>query len=163
MSNTGPLVLRFYYPRNLQELRLDVLKSRKKRLYLISDTTKPTKRLVCLRPVWSVFAKPSVGSQGPMAASCGQGRLIRLGRCPGWSESFFAGCVSHFVGFVMLWLNLYSQSHAYTFIYLVFQHLSRLMTKPTKWVWAHRRLRSAWASTQSDQSLRCPNEETLGP
>ena len=28
---------------------------------------------------------------------------------------------------------------------------------------AQRRLRSAWASTQSDQSLRCPHEETLGP
>ena len=28
---------------------------------------------------------------------------------------------------------------------------------------AHRRLRSAWASIQSDQSLRYPYEETLGP
>ena len=28
---------------------------------------------------------------------------------------------------------------------------------------AHRRLRSAWASAQSDQSLRCPHEECLGP
>ena len=25
------------------------------------------------------------------------------------------------------------------------------------------RIRSAWASVQSDQSLRCPHEETLGP
>ena len=33
--------------------------------------------------------------------------------------------------------------------------MSRLMTKPTKWLCAQRRLRSAWASTQSDQSLRC--------
>ena len=32
--------------------------------------------------------------------------------------------------------------------------MSRLMTKPTKWVGAQRRLRSAWASAQSDQSLR---------
>ena len=30
-------------------------------------------------------------------------------------------------------------------------------------MWAHRRLRSAWASGQSDQSLRCPHEESLGP
>ena len=29
------------------------------------------------------------------------------------------------------------------------------MTKPTKWVCARQRLRSAWASAQSDQSLRC--------
>ena len=36
------------------------------------------------------------------------------------------------------------------------------MTKPTKWVCAQRILRSAWASAQSDQSLRCPHEETLG-
>ena len=30
--------------------------------------------------------------------------------------------------------------------------MSHLMTKPTKWLCAQRRLRSAWASTQSDQS-----------
>ena len=33
--------------------------------------------------------------------------------------------------------------------------MSRLMTKPTKWVCAQQRLRSAWASTQSDQSSLC--------
>ena len=33
--------------------------------------------------------------------------------------------------------------------------LSRDMTKPTKLVCAQRRLRSAWASAQSDRSLRC--------
>ena len=32
---------------------------------------------------------------------------------------------------------------------------SHLVTKPTKWLCAQRRLRSAWASAQSDQSLRC--------
>ena len=37
------------------------------------------------------------------------------------------------------------------------------MTKPTKWLCAQWRLRSAWASAQSDQSLRCPHEESLGP
>ena len=37
------------------------------------------------------------------------------------------------------------------------------MTKPTKWVRAQRRLRSAWASALSEQSLRCPHEESLGP
>ena len=31
----------------------------------------------------------------------------------------------------------------------------RLVTKPTKWMCAQQRLRSAWASAQSDQSLRC--------
>ena len=42
-------------------------------------------------------------------------------------------------------------------------HLSRDMTKPAKWVCAQRRRRSAWVSAQSDQSLRYPQEETLGP
>ena len=32
------------------------------------------------------------------------------------------------------------------------QHMSRNATKPTKWVCTQRRLRSAWASAQSDQS-----------
>ena len=35
--------------------------------------------------------------------------------------------------------------------------------KANKMTCAQRRLRSAWASTQSDQNLRCPHEETLGP
>ena len=38
---------------------------------------------------------------------------------------------------------------------------SRDMTKPTKWLCTQRRLRSAWASAQSDQSLCCPHEESL--
>ena len=37
------------------------------------------------------------------------------------------------------------------------------MSKPTKWVCAQRRLRSAWASAQTDQSLHYPHEESLGP
>ena len=37
------------------------------------------------------------------------------------------------------------------------------MTKATNWLCAQRRLRSAWASAQSDQSLRCPHEESLDP
>ena len=40
-------------------------------------------------------------------------------------------------------------------------YMSRDMTKPTKWLCAQRRLRSAWASAQSDQRLRCPHEESL--
>ena len=35
------------------------------------------------------------------------------------------------------------------------REMSQDMTKPTKWLCAQRRLRSAWASAQSDQSLRC--------
>ena len=40
-------------------------------------------------------------------------------------------------------------------------YMSRDMARPTKWLCAQRR--SAWASAQSDQSLRCPHEEALGP
>ena len=42
-------------------------------------------------------------------------------------------------------------------------YMSRDMTKPTKRLCTQRRLRSAWASAPSDQSLRCPHEEALGP
>ena len=41
--------------------------------------------------------------------------------------------------------------------------VSRDVIKPTKWLCAQRRLRSAWASAQSDKSIRSPHEETLGP
>ena len=44
-------------------------------------------------PVWSVFAVCSVGSLIPKVSSCGQQRLIRLGRCPGWSESLLGAHV----------------------------------------------------------------------
>ena len=46
---------------------------------------------------------------------------------------------------------------------LIDVHMSHLMTKLTKWVCAQRRLRSAGAFAQSDQSLRCMPEESLGP
>ena len=57
----------------------------------------------------------------------------------------------------------------YMFVYTcildiwVRMYMSRDMTKLAKWLCAQRRLRSAWASAQSDQSLRCPHEEALGP
>ena len=38
-------------------------------------------------------------------------------------------------------------------------YMSRHMTKPNKMMYAQWRLRLAWASAQSDQSLRCPHEE----
>ena len=40
-------------------------------------------------------------------------------------------------------------------VFNILAYMSRDMTKPTKWVCAQRRLRSAWASAQSDQSLHC--------
>ena len=46
-------------------------------------------------------------------------------------------------------------SHDMAHIIVNFVHLSRLVIKPTKWLCAQRRLRSDWASAQSDQSLCC--------
>ena len=39
--------------------------------------------------------------------------------------------------------------------FIRWSHMNCIMTKPTKWVCAQQRLRSAWASAQSDQSLCC--------
>ena len=47
-----------------------------------------------------VFAVHSMGSQGPSLSSFGQWRLIRLGRCPGWSESSLA---AHAILLVLSW------------------------------------------------------------
>ena len=37
-------------------------------------------------------------------------------------------------------------------------NMSRLMTKPTKWLCTQQRLKSAWAYAQCDQSFCCPHE-----
>ena len=44
--------------------------------------------------------------------------------------------------------------HEHLLEFLRFIELSRLVTKPTMWLCSQRRPRSAWASAQSDQSLR---------
>ena len=51
---------------------------------------------------------------------------------------------------------VYGEAYSnHVLIWFIYLHLSRLMTKPTKWLCAQRTLRSTWASAQSDQSLRC--------
>ena len=92
--------------------------------HMSRDMTKPKKMTVrpaktqinlVIRTVW-VFAVRSMGSQGPKLSSCGQRTLIRLGWCPGWSESSLSAWRKldaqadlslrwahiHFVGFVMM-------------------------------------------------------------
>ena len=75
---------------------------------------------------------------------------------------------SHFVGFVMLRL-LYSKSNPTENYYFTVNSFKQLYIWDASWqnkqngMGAQRQLRSAWASAQSDQSLRCPHEETLGP
>ena len=84
----------FFWCRSLHTVCLKIL--------LSSRMTKPTKLTVCwaktqislgIRPVWSIFAvhmkNPWVLSY-PMST---QWRLIRLGRCPGWSESWLGARV----------------------------------------------------------------------
>ena len=46
---------------------------------------------------------------------------------------------------------------------VVFANMSRDMTKPTKWVCAQRRLRSAWVSAQSNLSSLCAQWVAKGP
>ena len=60
-------------------------------------------------------------------------------------------------------IRLCQQKLQYNVISTHRHYMSHDMTKPAKWVCAQRRLRSAWASAQSDRSLRCPHEESLGP
>ena len=70
------------------------------------------------------------------------------------------------VSFASLCFLFFFFSFCRLFFSLIIQNkgnMSRLRTKPTKWLCAQRRLRSAWASAQSDQSLRCPHIESLGP
>ena len=60
------------------------------------------------------------------------------------------------------------EKHRWSFFWPVYllrlwDDVSHDMTKPTEWVCAQRRLRSAWAFAQSDQSFRCAHEESLGP
>ena len=70
------------------------------------------------------------------------------------------------VSFASLCFLFFFFSFSCLFFSLIIQNkgnMSRLMTKPTKWLCAQRRLRAAWASAQSDQNLRCPHIESLGP
>ena len=52
-----------------------------------------------------VFAVRSMSSLRPKLYSCGQRRLIRLGGCPGWSESSLG---AHAILFVLPWGGIYS-------------------------------------------------------
>ena len=148
--------------------------------------------------------------------------LIRLGGCPGWSESslgaqphcwfchvaaqlqagplslqigclmyfftelnlnflyFNANCVDH--ESMLSWSTLFDKvactnvliqpqlcGNKFTVFFTELYCLRTVETgkenepRPTKGVRAQRRLRSAWVSAQSDQSLHCLHEESLCP
>ena len=96
------------------------------------------------------------------ASSGGSGKTARMRRLA-WT---FAARIGDKYQIRLMWSNcspklpiLLSNICDFTCI----PYMSHDMTKPTKWVCAQRRLRSAWASAQSDQSLRCLHKENLGP
>ena len=82
--------------------------------------------------------------------------LVMKDTCVLW-ESFSHSFVRYFI-LVFIQTLLYC-SYASTIIII----WAATWQNQQKWVCAQRRLRSAWASAQSDQSLRCPHEESLGP
>ena len=101
--------------------------------------------------------------------------LIRVGGCPGWYESLLGAqsfcwfcheaaqmhsccMLNAFLKlFAYTWQRCAKKTHTPFFLKGPLWHLSCDMTKPkpTMWLCAQRRLRSAWASAQSDQSLLC--------
>ena len=54
-----------------------------------------------------------------------------------------------------VWFCRFCHAPAHKHILTKKKHLSCHMTKSTKWLCTQQRLRSAWASAQSDQSVRC--------
>ena len=90
---------------------------------------------------------------------------FRLDGCPGWSESSLGAYV------ILLCAGSNHMVWKMTWIY---KCIREFITKAW-WKWAaswqnqqycmcaQRRLRSAWASAQSDQSLHCPHEDCFGP
>ena len=99
--------------------------------------------------------------------------LIRLGTCQGWSESLLGAY--NFFGFSMRWLIYYQRTsgpenaHLTPDLCMHHYYSDSTLLEPPSWqnqqndLCTQRRLRSAWASAQSDQSLRCLHEESLGP
>ena len=88
-------------------------------------------------------------------------KLVGLGLDP--SPHFLENCTFKNTKHLLCKFELWDRFNKIYIHVNIFRHLSRDMTKPTNRVCAQRRLRSAWASVQSDQSLRCPHEENLGP
>ena len=95
--------------------------------------------------------------------------LIRLDGFPGWTETSLGTQVIFFHAAAHLYIFKFIQSEEKIWqhhlqkrvLQVVFtrrikiDYMSRNMTKPTKWLFTKRRFRSAWASAQSNQSLRC--------
>ena len=115
--------------------------------------------------VWQLISQPLCLQADKF---CHQQKCVISRPLAQWQNRFYIFCCLSFTSisqpsfpFLIKYLDRYSY-----FLYRklkMMSYMSRNMTKPTKWVCAQRRLRSACASAQSDQSLHCPHEETLGP
>ena len=92
-----------------------------------------------------------IGGSGGWGMWGGLGVSIRTNNVKTWWDQ---NTVKYFIGkiaFTACCTVANSMSNAYQNL----KKMSHDMTKPTKWVCAQRRLRSAWASAQSNQSLLC--------
>ena len=153
--------------------------TQKKKTKLISahmcrDMTKPIKWPVRpaktqislgIRPVWSESSLSAWRNLGPLAThwahsedSDPTGRIPRLiwvfaGRTLILLVLSCRGSYSLTVSFVLL-----TTLTLYRFCYM---WAASWQNQPND-LCAQRRLRSAWTSAQSNQSLRCPNEESVG-
>ena len=93
-------------------------------------------------PVWSVFVLHSVVNQGSKVASCGQQRLWL-----DWADAMADLSLRWTLrSFCWFW------PPAQIFLIQLFQSLYRNQQND---LCAQQRLRAAWASVKSDQSLRC--------
>ena len=71
---------------------------------------------------------------------------------------FYWKLLSVYYFFIICWNTISKQENTHAYMYTQnclsgIRYLNCIMTKPTKWVCAQRRLRSAWASAQSSESL----------
>ena len=98
--------------------------------------TKPTKWLCAQQKLWSAWASAqsdqslavrSMGSLGPKLSSFGQQRLIRLGICPGWTESWL---VAHAI-------CLFCHAAAQTFLLSVYCTQNHNGPVPPFWISIH--------------------------
>ena len=80
--------------------------------------------------------------------------VIRPGKCPGWSELSLGAQI------FLLILSCYG---SFTNLCPFLKKMSHVTTKPTKWLCAQRRHRSAWAFAQSDQSLWVAKDTSFLP
>ena len=113
--------------------------------------------------LWTIKMQISLGIT--VVAHCLDSMITIELRCRRNPKAFAAPVAKHtgssltWLQFSRLWLksltNPSGLQHAHW-------QMSCCMTKPTKRMCAQQRLRSAWASAQSYQSLHCPHEETLG-